>query len=109
VRTDALSRAERRTRPALHLYQQCAALLKKELGIQPSAATRITYREILELDAGGPADPRAAADGSLSARRSTIRMAGAADRVALGRPPAGRVCASFAAKRESARPDSPRN
>lgn len=39
---------------ALHLYQQCAAVLKKELGIQPSAATRITYREILDLDATAP-------------------------------------------------------
>ena len=26
---------------AMHTYQQCAAVLKKELGIQPSAATRI--------------------------------------------------------------------
>ncbi len=41
-------RGERAT--ALHLYQQCAALFKKELGIQPSAATRMTYREILDLD-----------------------------------------------------------
>jgi DNA-binding SARP family transcriptional activator len=40
---------------ALHLYQQCAATLKKELGIQPSAATRITYREILDLDTAAPA------------------------------------------------------
>jgi tetratricopeptide (TPR) repeat protein len=39
---------------ALHLYQQCAALLKSELGIQPSAATRATYREILDLDAATP-------------------------------------------------------
>jgi DNA-binding SARP family transcriptional activator len=39
---------------ALHLYQQCAALLKKELGIQPSGATRATYREILDLDAEAP-------------------------------------------------------
>ena len=38
---------------ALHLYQECAALLKKELGVQPSAATRITYREILDLDPSG--------------------------------------------------------
>ena len=42
-------RGERAT--ALHLYQQCAALVKKELGVQPSAATRATYREILDLDA----------------------------------------------------------
>src|SRR5207237_10860432 len=42
---------------ALHLYQQCAAVLKKELGIQPSAATRITYREILDLDAAAPVIP----------------------------------------------------
>ena len=45
-------RGERAT--ALHLYQQCASLLKKELGIQPSAATRITYREILDVDAMTP-------------------------------------------------------
>ena len=52
-------RGERAT--ALHLYQQCAALLKKELGVQPSAATRATYREILDLDAESsviPAPPR---------------------------------------------------
>ncbi|HEV3215009.1 MAG TPA: AAA family ATPase [Vicinamibacterales bacterium] len=48
-------RGERAT--ALHLYQQCAAVLKKELGIQPSAATRITYREILDLDAAAPVSP----------------------------------------------------
>jgi DNA-binding SARP family transcriptional activator len=35
---------------ALHTYQQCAAVLKSELGIQPSAATRLTYREILDVD-----------------------------------------------------------
>jgi DNA-binding SARP family transcriptional activator len=46
-------RGERAT--ALHLYQQCAALVKKELGVQPSAATRATYREILDLDADAPA------------------------------------------------------
>jgi len=50
--------ARRGERPtALHLYQQCAALLKKELGIQPSAATRMTYREILDLDAAAPVIP----------------------------------------------------
>ena len=48
-------RGERAT--ALHLYQQCAALLKKELGIQPSAATRAAYREILDLDAEAPVIP----------------------------------------------------
>jgi DNA-binding SARP family transcriptional activator len=48
-------RGERAT--ALHLYQQCAALLKKELGIQPGAATRMTYREILDLDAEAPVVP----------------------------------------------------
>jgi DNA-binding SARP family transcriptional activator len=46
-------RGERAT--ALHLYQQCAALLKKELGIQPSAAIRFTYREALEIDTEAPA------------------------------------------------------
>jgi DNA-binding SARP family transcriptional activator len=48
---------------ALHLYQECAALLKKELGIQPSAATRLTYREILDLDEATrpvPAPPQSA-------------------------------------------------
>ncbi|HKT81969.1 MAG TPA: AAA family ATPase [Vicinamibacterales bacterium] len=42
---------------ALHVYQQCAAHLKQELGIQPSAATRMTYREILDLDAEVPSSP----------------------------------------------------
>jgi DNA-binding SARP family transcriptional activator len=54
-------RGERAT--ALHVYQQCAALLKKELGVQPAAATRLTYREILDLDAAAvaiPAPPRTA-------------------------------------------------
>jgi DNA-binding SARP family transcriptional activator len=49
---------------ALHLYQQCAALLKTDLGIQPSAATRATYREVLDLDAEAtviPAPPRTVA------------------------------------------------
>ena len=44
---------------ALHLYQQCAALLKKELGVQPNATTRQTYREILDLDADTRATPAA--------------------------------------------------
>jgi DNA-binding SARP family transcriptional activator len=44
---------------ALHVYQQCAALLKKELGIQPSAATRMTYREILDVPAEMPVMPAA--------------------------------------------------
>jgi DNA-binding SARP family transcriptional activator len=45
---------------ALHLYQQWAALLKRELGAQPSAATRATYREILDLGETppSPAPPR---------------------------------------------------
>jgi DNA-binding SARP family transcriptional activator len=41
-------RGERAT--ALHLYQRCASLLKQELDVQPSAATRRTYREILDVD-----------------------------------------------------------
>ena len=48
-------RGERAT--ALHLYQRCAALLKTEIGIQPSAATRMTYREILDLDPAAPVIP----------------------------------------------------
>jgi DNA-binding SARP family transcriptional activator len=55
-------RGERAT--ALHLYQQCAALLRNELGVHPGAATRLTYREILDLDAADPltpAPPRTAA------------------------------------------------
>lgn len=40
---------------ALHLYHECAALLKKELGVTPSASTRRTYREVLHLDEGEPA------------------------------------------------------
>jgi DNA-binding SARP family transcriptional activator len=46
-------RGERAT--ALHLYQQCASILKQELDVQPSAATRRTYREILDVDDAAPA------------------------------------------------------
>ena len=48
-------RGERAT--ALHLYQQCTALLRKDLGVGPSAQTRLTYREILDLDAEVPVVP----------------------------------------------------
>jgi DNA-binding SARP family transcriptional activator len=48
-------RGERAT--ALHLYQQCTALLRKDLGVEPSAQTRLTYREILDLDAAEPVVP----------------------------------------------------
>src|SRR4029453_1612679 len=48
-------RGERAT--ALHLYQQCTALLRKDLGVGPSAQTRLTYREILDLDAEAPVAP----------------------------------------------------
>jgi DNA-binding SARP family transcriptional activator len=50
-------RGERAT--ALHVYQQCAATLRKELGVQPSAATRVTYREILDVDQSTPVAPSA--------------------------------------------------
>ncbi len=46
-------RGERAT--ALHLYQQCAAILKRELAVSPGAVTRATYREILDLDEDIPA------------------------------------------------------
>src|SRR4029077_579519 len=46
-------RGERAT--ALHLYQRCASLLKQELDVQPRAATRRTYREILDVDDAAPA------------------------------------------------------
>ena len=39
-------RGERAT--ALHVYHRCASVLKRELGVQPSAATRVVYRELLE-------------------------------------------------------------
>ena len=42
---------------ALHLYQQCVAVLKNELGVPPSAATRQTYREILDVGPEAPAPP----------------------------------------------------
>jgi DNA-binding SARP family transcriptional activator/tetratricopeptide (TPR) repeat protein len=35
---------------ALHVYQRCALVLKRELGVQPSAETRLIYRELLEHD-----------------------------------------------------------
>jgi DNA-binding SARP family transcriptional activator len=43
---------------AIASYQQCAALLKQELGVGPSAATRLAYREIVDQDAE-PDDARA--------------------------------------------------
>jgi predicted ATPase/DNA-binding SARP family transcriptional activator len=36
---------------AVHAYQECAALLEQEIGVQPSPATQSTYRRILELAA----------------------------------------------------------
>ncbi len=48
-------RGERAT--ALHLYQECTTRLRQELGVQPGVATRVTYREILALDAEAPAVP----------------------------------------------------
>jgi DNA-binding SARP family transcriptional activator len=51
-------RGERAT--ALHLYQECAATLKRELDVQPSPATRRTYREILDLGDEAPDAPVAA-------------------------------------------------
>ena len=35
---------------ALHLYQECVALLRKELGIAPGAQTRRVYQEIVDGD-----------------------------------------------------------
>ncbi len=36
---------------------RATALLKPEPGVQPTVATRLTYREILDLDAEAPAVP----------------------------------------------------
>ncbi|MCC7242306.1 MAG: AAA family ATPase [Acidobacteria bacterium] len=47
-------RGERAT--ALHLYQKCATVLKRELGVGPNAATRLTYREIVDLGVEAPPD-----------------------------------------------------
>ena len=80
-------RGERAT--ALHLYQQCAALLKKELGIQPSAATRMTYREILELDAAAPAiaaPPRTAVYPLFGRHAEWHALRNAWEAAAAGRP-----------------------
>ena len=83
-------RGERAT--ALHLYQQCAALLKQELGVQPSAATRMTYREILDVDAAAPAIPGAAAHGRLSAGRTRRRNGRCCSTRGRRRAPAGPGC-----------------
>ena len=80
-------RGERAT--ALHLYQQCAALLKKELGITPSAATRMTYREILELDASAPviaAPPRTAVYPLFGRHAEWQGLLAAWEAAAAGRP-----------------------
>jgi DNA-binding SARP family transcriptional activator/predicted ATPase len=64
-------RGERAT--ALHLYQRCASLLKQELDVQPSAATRRTYREILDLDVN---EDDAAAPASALPRTAVYPLAG---------------------------------
>jgi DNA-binding SARP family transcriptional activator len=75
---------------ALHLYQQCAALLKKELGVQPSAATRITYREILDLESSAaatvPAPPRASVYPLVGRTAEWRSMLEAWQRADAGRP-----------------------
>ena len=74
---------------ALHLYQQCAALLKKELGVQPSAATRMTYREILDLDAAAPvvlASPRTAVYPLLGRQAEWSALLGAWHAAEAGHP-----------------------
>ena len=65
---------------ALHLYQQWAAILKRELGAQPSAATRATYREILDLERR-PSQSGAAAHERLPACGPPRRVPHAAQRV----------------------------
>jgi DNA-binding SARP family transcriptional activator len=80
-------RGERAT--ALHLYQQCAALLKKELGIQPSAATRMTYREILDVRSEAsviPAPPRTAVYPLVGRHTEWHALLGAWGAAAAGRP-----------------------
>lgn len=50
------SHAQRGARgTALHVYQQCAAVLKRELGIQPSTDTRAVYRAVLDVHDPAPA------------------------------------------------------
>jgi DNA-binding SARP family transcriptional activator len=74
---------------ALHLYQQCAALLKKELGIQPSAATRATYREILDLDAEAPvilAAPRTVVYSLVGRNAEWLALLNAWQAASAGRP-----------------------
>jgi DNA-binding SARP family transcriptional activator/tetratricopeptide (TPR) repeat protein len=48
---------------ALHVFHRCATTFKRELGVQPSAATRMAYRELLDLEdavsAGAPSLPAA--------------------------------------------------
>ena len=78
-------RGERAT--ALHLYQQCAALLKKELGVQPSAATRRPTGRFSSSTRRRRLAPVRHAP-RLPARRPTPRVAGAAQRLARrGRRP----------------------
>jgi DNA-binding SARP family transcriptional activator/predicted ATPase len=74
---------------ALHVYQQCAATLKKELGVQPSAATRLTYREILNLDAeahAASAPPRTGAYPLVGRESEWQALLGAWRAAAAGRP-----------------------
>ena len=65
---------------ALKAYQQCASILKQELGIQPGAATRLLHREILDADDRRPAS-------HLHTRRRPTRWSD-------GKPNGVRCCAS---------------
>jgi DNA-binding SARP family transcriptional activator len=73
---------------ALHLYQQWAALLKRELGAQPSATTRATYREILDLGEAppSPAPPRTSVYPLVGRHREFRTLLNAWHAAAAGRP-----------------------
>jgi predicted ATPase/DNA-binding SARP family transcriptional activator len=43
------------------VYQTCVAVLERELGVEPSVATRDAYAQALKMDAAAPAGPMAAA------------------------------------------------
>ena len=51
---------------ALHVYHECAAVLERELGVEPSAATRQVYEDLLPSGGPVPAGRRAGPAGPLT-------------------------------------------
>ncbi len=92
---------------ALQTYHLCSATLERELGVEPSPATRAAYEALLPAERGHAAPVECATGGSnrrLIARRPSIRMDASDDALARNqaRPSPGRSPQRRARGREDA-------